>query len=383
MDPQRLLDGTEDVVHRIQRTVRVLEDRLHPPAELEELLAFQAGSVHAVEDDLALGGALQLKDHLCNRGLARTGLANNRGGGATLDVEAHAVDGGKVRGLAQPLAELVDLAEVADLEDIVLCTEFSGRGGCQQVSRLDALLLGHLDAARGQRRSRLHQALGVRVLRVAEQFKGRPGLNHVALVHHNHLVGALCGQAEIVRDEQHGRAQLGGHLVQVVEDLPLHGNVQGRCGLIGNQQLWLTTEADRDQGTLTHTTGELVRILLGPPGSIGKTRFRQRPRNIFRTVRAAVGLEGFPDLIPDFPHRVQVGHGVLRDHADVAAAEFDHPLLRRMGDVLAVEQDLSRRDAPVVRQQTDGGQRRRRLSRTGLPHNGDGLAGPSLHRSRS
>ena len=57
--PQRLLDGPEDVVHRVQGTVGILEDGLHAAAEVEELLALQRRGIHAVEDDLALSGLLQ------------------------------------------------------------------------------------------------------------------------------------------------------------------------------------------------------------------------------------------------------------------------------------------------------------------------------------
>src|SRR4029453_6227405 len=93
---ERLFDGPEDVVHRVQGAVRILENRLYPPPELEEVLAFESSCIDAVEHNLALGGLLQLENHLGHGGFTRTRLPHNRRGGSTLDVEADVVHSSKV-----------------------------------------------------------------------------------------------------------------------------------------------------------------------------------------------------------------------------------------------------------------------------------------------
>ena len=47
VDAQRLLDGTEDGVHRVERTVGVLEHRLNVAAETEQILGLERGGVAA------------------------------------------------------------------------------------------------------------------------------------------------------------------------------------------------------------------------------------------------------------------------------------------------------------------------------------------------
>ena len=91
----------------------------------------------------------------------------------------------------------------------------------------------------------------------------RTGFDDAAAVHHHEVTGALCGQAEVVGDQQDGRAEFVGERLEVVEDLALHRDVQCRGRFVGDEQLGFTGEADGDERALLHTAGELVRILRG------------------------------------------------------------------------------------------------------------------------
>ena len=179
--------------------------------------------------------------------------------------------------LPRPRAQLEDLAQVLDLQDVVGMagsTTPSRRGASRSVG-FHAQFLGDLDAPGRQRRRRGHQPLGVRVLRVLQQLQRGAGFDDLAAVHDHHLVGALGGQAEVVGDQQHRRAQFRGHLVQVVQDLALHRHVQGRRRLVGDEQARLAGQADGDQRALAHAAGELVRVLLGPAGGVGQAGLGQ------------------------------------------------------------------------------------------------------------
>ena len=61
------------------------------------------------------------------------------------------------------------------------------------------------------------------------------GFHHLALVHHDQLCGPFGGQRQVVGDQQHRGTQFAGKLLQMIEDAALHGDVQGRGRLVGDQ----------------------------------------------------------------------------------------------------------------------------------------------------
>ena len=110
---QRLRDRVADVAQRVQRAVRVLEDRLHAAAEIEQLLAAHASPGRSPPTTiLPLVGVLELQQQLRDGRLARARLAHERHGGALRDLERDVVDRREV--LARPPADLEDLGEVLD-----------------------------------------------------------------------------------------------------------------------------------------------------------------------------------------------------------------------------------------------------------------------------
>ncbi len=104
------------------------------------------------------------------------------------------------------------------------------------------------------------QMAGVVMLRVGEDFLGRPGLDDLALGHHADAVGDLADDAEVVGDEEHRHALLGLQLGEQFEDLRLHGDVERGGRLVGDQQFRLVGERHGDHHALALAAGELVRI---------------------------------------------------------------------------------------------------------------------------
>ena len=97
----------------------------------------------------------------------------------------------------------------------------------------------------------------------------------------------------------------------------LNGHVQRGCRFIGNQQFWTTGNGHRDHYTLTHPTGQLVRINVQTRCRIGYTHLRQQVNSALATgllVTALVHLNGFHNLETHGVTRVQTGHRVLEDH---------------------------------------------------------------------
>ena len=328
MDAQRLLDGTEDGVHRVERTVGVLEHRLHVAAEAQKVLGLERGGVATFIEHFAGGGLQEVKHHVRHGGLAGTGFAHNGQCGATLDGEGHVIDGLEHLLLA---GQLEFLGQVVDGDDVLALFEraFAGDVVIEQSVRILTTLLGGDDALGGQRRGSGHQSLGVRVLRVLEHFKGWAGFDDLTLVHHDNVLGALSGKAQIVGDEQHGGAQRVGEHVQVVEDALLHGHVEGGGRLVGDQQIGAAGQADGDERALAHTTGELVRELTGTGSGVGQTGLGQQTRDtVIHCGASDVLLSQIPGLV--------VGHAGLDEVVGHAPTGFGarNPFVGEAGDGL-------------------------------------------------
>ena len=245
------------------------------------------------------------------------------------------------------------------------------------VTEMSCLWSG-LDARRGQGGRGGHEALRVGVLGVLEDLQGGAGFDDAAAVHDDELLGALGGQAEVVRNEQHGGAHLAGELAEVVEDAALDGDVQGGGRLVGDQQLGVRGHADGDEGALAHATGEFVRVLIGAACRVGQAGFLEEGGDALAGLGAGhdvVREKGLLDLRAHAEHGVEVTHRVLGDEADAGPAQL-HPLPGgQVGDVAAVELDLSARDLAGAGQQADDGGGGRGLTGAGLADDGDGLAG--------
>ena len=96
MQTQRLFDALENGIQRIQRAIRILEDDLHLASKVKELLAVERGGICAFIKDAAGGGLKQVKHHISDRRLARTGLTNQRQGRAAAQVKGDIIDGLKL-----------------------------------------------------------------------------------------------------------------------------------------------------------------------------------------------------------------------------------------------------------------------------------------------
>ena len=114
----------------------------------------------------------------------------------------------------------------------------------------------------GELRDRVEQRLGVGHAHGREQVEGRRLLDDLAGVHDRDLVGPVGDHAEVVGDEDHRHEPLALLLLEQVEDLRLHGDVEGGGGLVGEEQLGTARQRDGDADPLAHAAGELVGVLV-------------------------------------------------------------------------------------------------------------------------
>ena len=172
-------------------------------------------------------------------------------------------------------------------------------------------------------------------------------------------------------DEDDGQTQLFLQIVQQVDDLCLHGNVQRGNRLVGDDELRLHHQCTGDADALTLTAGELMGIAAGMlVGQAHLVQHIQHQRLALGGVRHAVVLQ---TLRHDLLHRhtgVQRVDGVLEDHGHIVRQEVAQLLIHGAGDVTAHEGHLT--GGGVI--QTDDGTAGGGLAAAGLAHQTEGLA---------
>ena len=201
--------------------------------------------------------------------------------------------------------------------------------------------------------------------RALEQLGCRRGLDHPPSVHHHHPVGVAGDDTQVVGDEQHRHAELVLQPIEQLENLCLNRHVEGRRGLVGDEDLGVTDERHRDHHALAHASGHLMRIVVDPLLGIGNAdelehldragarRPARQPLMDDRRLR---------DLIPDGEDGVQGGHWLLENHGDLIAANGAQLGWSEREQIAALEfdqrarQDVARRlgNEPQNRQRRHG-----------------------------
>ena len=214
------------------------------------------------------------------------------------------------------------------------------------------------------------QAAGVGMLRIGQHLIDRRLLHLPAGIHDDDPLGHFRNRAHVVGNQDHGGIGLLLKLLQQVENLRLHGDVQRRRRLVGDQHLRLAGQRHRDHHALAHAAGQLVGILLDP---LLRRRDTDRPQHLdgpvvrFPPAEALVQADGLADLVADRVDRVERGHRLLEDHRDIVAAHLAHPRLGRVEQVFAGKADGALGDpARRHRHQPHDGERRHALAAAGF-----------------
>ena len=85
-------------------------------------------------------------------------------------------------------------------------------------------------------------------------------LHHDAFLHHQHAVANLCGDTQIMRDEQDGDVEFRLKLVKQLKHLRLHRNIERGNGLVAYQHFRIKRQRARDADALPLATGKFVRV---------------------------------------------------------------------------------------------------------------------------
>ncbi len=304
MHLERLADQVPGVQARVERRVRILEDHLDVAPHRAHLLGRHVGDVLAGQADRA-GARL----HQLHQQAPGGRLAHQRQRLAGAQIERHALDRVHVGH---------HLAEGAGLDRKAL-------GQARHFQHGRALLhRGLVGGAIAQPRHRGQQVARVGLGGRLEQRRRGAFLDLVAVPHHHHAVGDLGHHAHVVRDEQHGHADLALQVADQVDDLGLHRDVERGGRFVGDQELRPAGQRHRDHHALAHAAGQVARILRHAALGLGHLHRRQHllgapPGLLARDV--LVQQIDFGQLVADRHHRVERGHRLLEDHRDLVAAD--------------------------------------------------------------
>ena len=223
------------------------------------------------------------------------------------------------------------------------------------------------------------QAAGVGMLRIGQHLVDRRFLDLAAGIHDDDPLGHFRNRAHVVCNQDDGGVGLLLKLFQQIENLRLHGDVERRRRLVGDQHLRLAGQRHGDHYALAHAARKLMRIFVD---AFFRRRNADRPEHFdgpvvrFPPAEALVQADGFADLVADRVNRVERGHRFLEDHRDVVSAHVAHPRLGGVEQVLAGQPDRALGDpARRHRHQPHDGERGHALAAAGFTDDAERPAG--------
>ncbi len=196
------------------------------------------------------------------------------------------------------------------------------------------------------------------------------------------MVGDAGDDGEIVGDQEEAHAVLLDEAAQQIEDAGLGGDVEGGGGLVGDQEPRAQGDGHGDDHALALAPRKFVRIAREREAGFGQADPREGlAGDLARLGAAGAGVDqhGFGDLIADGPERIERGHRLLEDHADLAAANVAEGRLVEAEQIGAVEADVAG-GRGAVGQQAHQGEGGHRLARAALADDAEHLAGAEGHR---
>ena len=133
-----------------------------------------------------------------------------------------------------------------------------------------------------------------------------------------------------------------------VEDLGLHGDIERRGRLVGDDELGLAGERHRDHDPLALPAAQPVRVVGQAVGRGVEPDIREQldaaPVHL-GLGQAEVDPQRLGDLLADREDRVEGGERLLKDHADAPPADRLHGPVVQLQQVAPAEADAAGREA--------------------------------------
>src|SRR5581483_9932520 len=206
---------------------------------------------------------------------------------------------------------------------------------------------------------------------------------HTTRIEDDHPVAQMTDDIEIVGDEQIAQRELTLKLLQEVENLRLHREIESARRLVEDDELGREHEGSCDRDALPLTPGKLSRVaILGIRRKMHPLEHRANSAPDVIAPRHVEGFQRLGERPPDLTNRVERAVRILEDDLDVAIEHAPFPE-RQVRDVGAVESNGS----SLRGRQAEDGSTDRRLPGAGLadepdrlaPRNGEAHAVERLH----
>ena len=192
-----------------------------------------------------------------------------------------------------------------------------------------------------QARSGREERPGVGVLRGVKDALRGVQLDNPAEVHDGNAIADVLDDAQIVGDKHVGEFQLALQLLEQVDDLSLHRDIEGRSGLVEDDEPGIEGEGAGNGNALQLPAAKLVRIAIEDLARhAGLLQELARPGDERIPAQRRMRAEGFGDGIEDAEPRVERIVRALKDHLHVAPLAA-HLALTQRGDVPSLEDDLT------------------------------------------
>ena len=166
-----------------------------------------------------------------------------------------------------------------------------------------------------------------------------------------------------------------------LHDLPLYGHVERGGGLVRQEDGRIHQHGDRNARALIHAAGELEGIAVPDPLTVLKVQLfkeLQRGALCLGHIHLAVCRHALDDLLADRAGRAQGCAAVLKDHADLLAADPAHLLGRHVRKAFPFKPDVASCDHAAAAQKPHRGLEQRGFSGAGFTHQTEDLAGMEL-----
>ncbi len=184
-------------------------------------------------------------------------------------------------------------------------------------------------------------------------------------------------QREVVGDPDDGHAELGAQILHQIDDLGLDRHVERGRRLVGDQKLRIAGKADRDHHALAHAARKLVRIGHQPLFGTGNADEAQKLDGACARIRLrhpAMIDQRLANLVADAHDRIERGHRILEDEADIAAAHLAQVGIGHLLQVAPVEIRRTLRHLDLVRQKPHQAEHRQALAAAGFADDAKRLA---------
>lgn len=186
------------------------------------------------------------------------------------------------------------------------------------------------------------QELRVRMKRPAKKILPTGHFHDLSQIHHSNSITDVFDDSKIMRNEEIREPQLISKVHQKVEDLGLDGDIEGRDGFIGDDQIGTKGDSPGNSDPLPLSSAELMRI----PESVLRMetdllkKFRN-PLGFFFSVSHAMDLQSLAHNLSHLHPRIKGFIGVLKDKLHMGS-QSSHNLLTEGEDILTSEENLSR-----------------------------------------